>query len=727
MAITFESKTKTFFLDGKNSTYAFFINCVGYAEHLYYGSKISHDDLTYTRAIGTYFAPATVPGTDGLEDGFLSYMEFPSELGFYGTGDYREPAVLVQNKNGDRLCELLYDSYEIVKEKPKMQGMPCMDGGETLILRLKDKINGFAADLYYTVYDDCDVIARRVVYKNLSNEDKTLRRAYSFTFALPNSDYDIITLHGGWARENHIERINMHHGSVSVDSKRVTSSSTLNPFMAVAEHGANETSGRVWGLSLIYSSSYVLKAETAMDGTTAVLGGINDFDFSWRLNAGEEFETPEVAIAYSDEGIGGMSRNFHDAYRNHLINKRFVNKHRPLVINNWEATYMDFDNEKLMAISDAVKGTGIDTFVLDDGWFGARSNDFAGLGDWVVNTEKLKGGFKALTEHLHKNGMKFGLWFEPECVNIDSDLFRSHPDWAVSAPDRKNSLSRHQLILDITRKEVRDYIVESVNKVLDENDIEYVKWDYNRNITELYSVGREPERQSEFAHRYALGLYDLFERIINANPDVFFEGCSGGGGRFDPAVLAYFPQVWTSDDTDAEERTSIQYGTSLVYPLSAMSCHVSVCPNHQTGRTTPFATRADIASLGATGYELDTTRFTAEEKEEVKKQTEEYRACQDIILFGDLYRIDNPMESDFFSETIVSKDKNNAVLITYRRLGRANNEAKRICPAGLDPDKKYCVRELDREISGDTLMNVGIAVKYPSGDFMSVKYHLKAL
>lgn len=724
MAITYNKSSRTFYLDGKGTTYVFLVNEHNYLEHLYYGKTIGHDNLEYIRGQWGRSRVASIPGAD-IATGIKSYNHFGSELTFYGTGDYREPMVEIMNPAGDRLTQLLYDSHEILTEKSAIKGMPSMRGEETLVLHLKDKINGFACDLYYTIYEDTGVIARRAVYKNESNNVIVLNRAYSFAMTLPHMNYDVISLYGCWAKERRIDRIPMHHGVVSIGSKRTTSSATLNPFMALAEKGATEEQGNVYGISLIYSSSFVLKAEGISDGRALVTGGINDFDFQWKLEVGEVLETPEVVIAYSSEGIGGMSRCFHDAFRNHLINPRYVKKHRPLVINNWEATYFDFTTEKLKSIAKAVEGTGIDTFVLDDGWFGKRNDDHSGLGDWVVNTRKLNGGLKEIIEYVNGLGMKFGLWFEPEMVNEDSDLYRKHPDWAIGVPDRPRCYGRHQFVLDLTRKEVRDYIVEAVNKVLKENHIEYVKWDYNRNVTESYSIGREPERQAEFSHRYALGLYDLCERIVEANPDIFFEGCSGGGARFDPGILYYFPQIWTSDDTDAEERTHIQYGTSIVYPLSAMSCHVSVVPNHQTHRITPMSTRADIAHLGATGYELDTSHFNDEDRVVIRKQVQEYREMEELILSGDLYRTENPMESNYFGFMVVSKDKKKAVLTAYRRMGSVNNEIKLLKVAGLDAEKMYYIEELDMTLKGSTLMNVGIVPKFEVGDFMTVNYMLR--
>lgn len=720
MAITFYEKSKTFFLDGKGITYAFKINEWDYAEHIYYGKTIAHDDLGYAmRETGCGGQNASVPGTLGN----YGYHVCKPEISFFGTSDYREPTVHVLNPKGDRLTELLYDSHEILTEKPKISGMPSLTGGETLVLHLKDRVNGFAADLYYTVYDDAPAIARRTVYKNGSNDTVYLDRAYSFTFALPESNYESLTLHGGWAKERSPERVKLHRGVTSIDSKRTSSSSGLNPFMALLTEGATETLGEAYGVSLIYSSSYAIKAEYAPNGLVYLTGGINDFDFRWKLGAGESLETPEAVLVYSANGIGEMSRAYHDIFREHLINSRFVKAPRPIVINNWEGTYFNFNGEKLKRIADGVANTGVDTFVLDDGWFGKRDNDKSGLGDWFVNEEKMGEPLDSVIEYINGLGMKFGIWFEPEMINEDSDIYRAHPEYAIGAPDRPHSRGRNQCVMDITRKDVRDYIVDSINAIIRNHHIEYVKWDYNRNVTESWSVGRDPELQPEFAHRYALGLYDLCERIIEANPTVFFEGCAGGGARFDPAMLYYFPQIWTSDDSDAEERTHIQYGTSIVYPLSSMSCHISTVPNHQTGRITPMETRAAIAHLGATGYELDASQFTDEDRERVKKEVEEYKKSAPLILNGDLYRVNSPFDSNLFTVCVVSKDKSVAEMVAYRRMGGVNNEPVRVKAAGLAPEKRYFVPELNRTLSGSTLMNVGWVPRYPRGDFAVVKYH----
>ena len=723
MAIYFDKSTKTFYLEGKNTTYAFFINNHGYAEHLYFGKRIHRDYLLYTRGQGGGTCDSKVPGFDG--DGLACYNFMPPEISFYGTGDFREPTVHPLFEDGSRVCELSYYSHEILKEKPAINGMPSLDGGETLLLHLYDEKREIGADLYYTVYDDTNAIARRIVYTNHSEKKLVLQRAYSFSMGMPGHEYDMISLYGGWARERQVERRPLHHGVSSIDSKRHTSSAALNPFIAIVDKTATETSGNAYGFNLVYSASYVLKAEVAHHGETVISGGINDFDFAWTLGSGESLETPEAVIVYSDEGIGGMSREFHDAYREHLIDKKRVKTPRPLLINNWEGTYFNFTYEKLAAIVDAVADTGIDTFVLDDGWFGKRDSDRSGLGDWFVNEKKLVGGLDRIIEHVNSKGMKFGLWFEPEMISEDSDLFRAHPDYAIGLPDRERCLGRHQCMLDLTRKDVCDYIVDSVNSILKKHNIEYVKWDYNRNVTEVFSFGRDAEHQQEFAHRYALGLYDICERIVKANPNVFFEGCSSGGARFDPAMLHYFSQIWTSDDSDAEERTRIQYGTSLCYPLSAMSCHVSECPNHQVGRTEPMQTRADIAHLGATGYELDTTVFTDADRDTVKAHVAEYKKMQQLVLEGDLYRLADPFTTNYFAFELVSKDKSQAHLTLYRSKIVPNDEIYRIKLQGLDPDKQYYSPELGLMVHGDALMSIGIRVSFPKGDFLTKVYHFE--
>lgn len=721
MAIEYIEALNTFFLDGKDVTYAICIKKSGYPVHVYFGASIPHDALNHTFGGGRQSRPAVYK----LGEGNLCTSEmYLPEYAFYGTGDFREPAVVVENPQGDRLCSLLYESYEILPVKPPIGGMPSTRGGETLVLNLRDSESGVRARLYYTVFDDCSVIARHAEIINASDAPRKLHRAYSFSMGLPGNDYNVTTLYGGWACERNTETVHMHHGVVSIDSKRCSSSDTINPFMALTCPTTSENFGEAYGVSLVYSSSFALKVEGTVTGDTLITGGVNDFNFSWKLDAGESFETPEVLIAYSCEGLGGMSRAFHDLYRNHLIPQKWVNASRPVVINHWETTEFKADEEIFRDMIDAAEGTGIDTFVIDDGWFRVRDEETCSLGDWKVNRNKFRNGLRSFADYVHSKGMKFGIWVEPEMVCEDSDIFRAHPDYAIGTHAAKRCYTRSQLVFDITRKEIRDYIVDTINKVVRENGVDYVKWDCNRHVTDIYSIGREADRQAEFAHRYALGLYDLCDRIILANPDVFFEGCSAGGARFDGGMLYYFPQIWTSDNTDADARTKIQYGTSMVYPLSVMSCHVSDVPNQQTGRITSLKTRGEIARLGAFGYELDTRAFSEEDKKTVSAQIAEHRSTEQLIMQGDLYRIDDPFAGNYFSEMIVSKDKSRALVCLYCRHTAMNPEIKRVRLCGLDRTKTYRISELDLVLSGATLMNAGIVIRFAREDFSTITYNL---
>ena len=723
MPIYYDQGKKIFYLESKNVSYVMQISRFGFLTQLYYGAKIARDDISYVEQLRDRGSEAVIYGAPSRAySPNLITSEYPS----YGKGDFRECAFIPRGADGARVFEGRVKDFKITAEKPALPGMPALTaGGETLEITLVDDISKVEVRLYYSVYDDVGAIARRAVIKNAGSGTLVLDRAYSFALDLPAGKYRALTQYGAHMRERRPELTPLMHGIMSVDSKRGATSLHSSCFMALLKDSADEFSGEVYGFNLIYSGSFKLTAEQSPYDAVRVLGGINDFDFSWKLAPGESFYTPEAALVYSREGVGGMSRAFHDLYRSHIINKKYVYAQRPVVINNWEATYFNFDIPKLKAIIDTVKGTGIDMFVLDDGWFGSRSNDRSALGDWVVNTEKLKGDLSELIDYVHAAGMKFGLWFEPEMVSEDSDVYRAHPDWAIKIPYRSAAPSRDQLVFDLTKAEVRDYVADSVNKILEKYDIDYVKWDMNRNITEVYSDALSPDCQKEIMHRYILGVYDICERIVNGHPEVFFEGCASGGGRFDPAMAYYFPQIWTSDDTDANERAAIQYATGLCYPLSLMSCHVSICPNHGTHRTAPFSTRGDIAHLGATGYELDTTQITPGELAQIKGQVDAYKRMSDLVLTGDLYRLDNPFESNYFTEEITSKDKTRSVITCYRRLAEVNPPVKRVYPKGLDPDFRYFVEEQGVTLSGSTIMNAGIIPAFPDGDFVTVVFHLE--
>lgn len=720
MAIYFNENTKTFYLEGKDISYVMCIGEEGFLQNLYFGAKIGRDDLMYNVRINDRGHETMLPSS---ERKIHSYNQYQNECPTYGRTDFRESMLAFLDERGSRLSILSYKSHTVYKQKPTLAGLPSVRGGETLAITLEDKINGSEVTLFYTVFEDLPVVLRHAEITNVGEQTLQLDRAYSFCLDLPKGDREVTYLAGAHLRERHLEKLPIKSGIITVDSKLGESSAMFNPFIAVTDKGTNEDSGSVYAFNLVYSGSYAFKLQTDTFGLLRILGGVNDYDFAWELAKGQTFITPEVVMVYSNSGFAKMSHAFHDLYRNYLIDEKYAFAPRPIVINNWEATYFNFNEEKLCAIIDSVKGTGIDTFVLDDGWFGNRNDDWRGLGDWFVNTSKLPNGLKPVIDHAHKNGLKFGIWFEPEMVNKDTVLYRNHPDWLIQVPGIEPCPGRHQYFLDFTRKEVRDYIIDSVSSILKTHEIDYVKWDMNRIMTDNYSVFLG-KRSKEIHYRYMLGLYEVLETIIKGFPNVFFEGCASGGCRFDPGMLYYFPQIWTSDDSDAYERTYIQYGTSFAYPLSSHSCHVSVCPNHQAGRTTPFASRADIAHLGATGYELDTCKLNNEELDAVKKQVEDYKRMQTLVFEGDLYRLNNPNDSNIFAEQLVSKDKSYSVVTLMNGLYTPNGPIERVYPKGLDENKRYFIEEINRSLQGSTIMQVGLLVHTQPADFVTRVWHI---
>ncbi len=712
MAIYFQKETKTFYLESKDVSYVFGVSEYGVLVHYYFGKRIAREDLSHVIELYGRGQENCLPNTPHRVHCLNTY---PQEFPMWGRTDYRESMVSV-NDNGVRFGMYEYVSHKIYNVKPKLEGMPSVRDGKTLAVTLKDTRNGMVAILYYTVCEDAPVIVRRLELVNHTGHAVTIDRAYSFAMDIPNQNYETVSLYGGHVRERFIDRNPLVHGVFTVDSKRASSSGQLNPFLALVRPETGEENGEAIAVNLVYSGSYAIKAQLDSNENVRFVGGINDADFEWNLPAGKKFSTPEAVLVYSDAGLGKMSRALHDFYRKHLINPRFVDQPRPIVINNWEATYFNFDTKKLCDIIDSVKGTGIDTLVLDDGWFGVRNNDLSGLGDWFVNTDKLPAGLTPIIEHAHDSGMKFGLWFEPEMVNKDSDLYRAHPDWAISVPGVEPCPGRDQQILDLTRDEVCEYVIKVVTDILKNNDIDYVKWDMNRTMTEFYSIGLG-KKSKEIAHRYILGVYRICEAIIEGFPHIFFEGCASGGCRFDPGMLYYFPQIWTSDDTDAYMRTIIQYGTTICYPLSSMSCHVADVPNHQTGRKTPLASRADIAHLGATGYELDTTKFSPETIEEVKAQVAAYKEMEELVLHGDLYRLSSAQNTNLFAFELVAKDKSKAHVTAMRPLNMPNFPSPRLYLKGLDEKAVYEIPELSLTLSGSTIANAGLVVRFDGVDF----------
>lgn len=721
--IIYNSDLRAFLLQGKDVSYAMYVGEAGFLQHLYFGKKLSQADLQFLTA---YHGNAVCAKTSDFN--IDKAHEFaPTECGFYARGDYREPTIVVRRSDGAAMSRLRYVDFDLVDGAPLLEGLPCArSGGQTLTVTLADDFSAVRVKLNYTVWDDSNVIARNTEIVNGEAADVTIERAFGFAIDLPTGDYKTLSLVGRWAQERIPQIEDIGHGTRRFQSMRGISSHEMNPFVGILKPDTTENTGDCYGVQLVYSGSFAITTERFDNKPLRVQGGINDIGFNWKLASGESFVTPQALLCFSSEGIGGMSRSYADFIRDRIVNPRFAYAKRPVVVNNWEATYFDFDTDKLFAIIDKAATLGVDTFVLDDGWFGKRDNDDSGLGDWFVNTKKLRGGLKPVIDRCKQNGLKFGLWFEPEMVSEDSDLYRAHPDWAVGKLGNEPSRSRNQLVLDMTRKEVVDYVFEAVSKVLADNDISYVKWDMNRGVTEAYSMALSADKQGEFYHRYMLGVYDLADRLTKAFPEVFFEGCASGGGRFDAGVLYYFPQIWTSDDTDAYERTKIQWGTATCYPQSAMSCHVSACPNHQTQRITPFNTRGVVASLGPTGYELDPTKLSEQEIMQVKTQIADYEKVADLILQGDSFRLCNPFSGNYFAQMIVAKDKRAAYLCGVRTHGVPCDYDNFVALTGLSEELTYRIEELDVTASGTALTTIGVRLpRLP--DFGAWTWHIVAV
>ena len=715
MSIIFDSEHRVFKLDTPASTYAFGISPAGYLFHYYYGASIPDTDLDYLRHQmnnASFSAYVTAPEEKGMSLD-TARIEYPCE----GTGDFRATALAIRGENGNSATDIRYKSYKIYAGKPALPGLPATytntnDEADTLEIVCEDCLTGAEITLVYTAFTKLDVITRSVRVKNNGKAPFDIERLHSTCVDFNTMDFEMLHLQGRWAKERTLVKRHLEFGCQGIHSKRGSSSNNNNPFIALARDGYTEETGEVYGFSLVYSSSFSAEVEVDCMRTARVLMGLNPEVFGWHLEVGEEFVSPEVAMVYSNHGVGGMSRTYHKLYRFNLCRGEWKTKKRPILVNNWEATYFNFDSDKLVAIAKDAAELGIEMLVMDDGWFGVRNNDNCSLGDWYVNEEKLQGTLGKLVERVNALGIKFGIWFEPEMISPDSDLYRAHPDWCLHVNGRERSEGRRQLVLDMSRKDVRDNIFDQMYKVLSSANIEYVKWDFNRNLTEVGSDLLPPERQKEVAHRYMLGVYELLERLLTAFPKLLLEGCSGGGARFDPGMLYYSPQIWTSDDTDAMERLEIQYGTTMVYPTSTMSAHVSASPNHQTRRESSFKTRGDVAMAGAFGYELDLTKLTDEERELVRKQVADYHKYYDLIQNGDYYRLINPTESKGTMDSAaawmsVSGDKKEA-LLTYVVNRTAVNVTRYIRLAGLDAAKIYRDEATGRKYSGALLMNAGL-------------------
>lgn len=725
MAILADRNNSLFTLCTKSSMYQMKVDQYGVLLHTYYGKRTENMDFSYLiqrRDHGFSGNPY-----EAETDRTYSLDTLPQEYSCFGGGDYRESALQVRDSWGASALELRYDSYEIQKGKYAIPGLPAFyeeepDQAETLVITMKNERKNLLVKLYYSVFEELDFLTRAVMVKNYSEEPIYLERAMSLCLDQPYGDWDWITFYGRHEMERQMSRTPIHHGIQSSGGLRGTSSHQYNPFVMLSDHTATETQGNCYGFSFLYSGNFLAEVEKDQFNQTRLLMGIHPGNFCYKLEKEECFYTPEIAMVYSGEGFEKMSHIFHRAIRNNLCRGKFKNARRPVLINNWEGTYFDFTGEKLLAMAKDAKEMGVELFVMDDGWFGKRDDDNSGLGDWQVNEKKLGCTLKELSEKIHDLGMKFGIWYEPECISMDSDLYREHPDWAFQVPGRNPVRSRNQLVLDFSRKDVRDHIFDEMTKVLDGADVDYLKWDFNRSICDVYSAQLPSDRQGEVLHRYVLGLYEFLERLGKRYPDMLLEGCNGGGGRFDAGMLHYTPQIWCSDDTDAVERLEIQYGTSFCYPVSTMGAHVSACPNHQTGRTVPLGTRATVAMAGTFGYELDPAKLTSGEKAEIREQISRFKEYYELIQRGDYFRLTSPSgDKHYAAWEFVSPDQKEILVSVVASKVRTNDPPSRLLFRGLKENSIYILE--GAEYTGGALMYAGFPLPEAKEEYQSWNFH----
>ena len=725
MPILINQEKTRFKLDTPHTSYIFGQTPAGQLVQYYYGAHICDMEVDGFFELRSFPDEPVSTGSKAECPNVIPY-----EYGTQGCGDYRQSALGVAFDAGHGNVDLRYTGYTLSAGKPHLADQPCFFAQEsecdTLIVQLEDKAAGLTVFLQYTVFSDLDVIVRSARITNIGKSPLVLKRAMSVSLSMPGANKELIHLPGAWSRERQVEREALTHSVHSYGSVRGVSGHLQNPFVAVVDKACTERAGSAYGVCLAYSGNFIIECENAYCDILRVNCGIAPESFAWTLASGESFATPEAALVYTDCGIGTMSRIFHRLLRRHLCVQAWQNRSRPVVLNNWEATYFDFNAEKLSALAKAAAALKIDLLVMDDGWFGARNGDTAGLGDWVVNEKKLGCTLNELTNQVKQAGTQFGLWIEPEMINEDSELYRTHPDWCFATPNKEKTPSRNQFVLDLTREEVLQYIEKSIAAVLESADIRYVKWDFNRVLTDVYSQSVPPERAGELAHRYTLAQYRLEAFFTNRFPNILFEGCSGGGGRFDAGQLYYFPHIWTSDNMDAIERMKIQFGTSFVYPPSTMAAHVCSSPNHVTGRFLPLETRAICAMMaGEFGYELDITALSFPEKEAVAKQVQQYKAIEALVHSGDFYRLENPFEGNYGAWCFVSEDQSACAVSVIQVLSEPNGMAHRLCLDGLKIEARYRDIATGKEYYGDTLMRAGILLPLQKADFTAQFYYFQ--
>ena len=722
MLIHFNQDRQQFHLSNGRLSYIMEIQFEKYLIHVYNGKAITN--FLSTRPYPTGGRSSFSPNPPQWNDREFSLDIWPQEYSGIDSGDYRECAYEMVFPDGTNTSSLVYKSHEIHTGKPIIEGLPATyvedeREAETLVITLHDVNRQIEADLVYTIFKDLDIVTRSVTFRNLSESAVYLKRAMSLALDFDSSDFDMLQLPGTWAKEKQIVREPVVYGIQTLDSKRGASSSAQQPFIALLDKTATEFSGEVHGFHLIYSGNFKLTVEKDIFGQLRVLGGINDHQFSWKLNLDEPFNTPEMVYVFSDKGLNGMSKNLHKLYQSRLARGKYRDEIRPVLTNNWETTYFDFDEQKLLDLSNKASELGVELFVLDDGWFGKRNSDTTSLGDWFVDKTKLPDGLKSLSDKIHQQKMKFGLWFEPEMISEESNLFQKHPDWHIHVPGQPYSLARNQLVLNLAKTEVQEYILERLRSILTDVPIDYIKWDFNRNLTEIGTETLPIDQQMETNHRYILGLYKILETITSEFPDILFENCSGGGGRFDPGMCFYMNQSWTSDNTDAVERLKIQYGTSLLFPQVMICAQISEAPNHQVGRTTSIDMRTDVASSVNMGVMLDYNNAASKELLVVADKISWYKKHRQLIQFGEFYRLVSPFETNYCSWLIVDENKEQALLYFYQILGNVSHPNIRVKLVGLEAGSIYLINETC--YTGSELMNYGLFLnQHLHGDFQSL-------
>ena len=712
MSIHISKDERLFHLETENSSYVFRVLENQQLQHLYYGKRI-HVKENYGNLASYQTRGFEVSYTADEERIQLSMI--PNEYAAYGKGDFRHPAYQVQDATGSRITELKYQGYTLSTGKKRLEILPSTfdddgDRSEVLTITLKDDIIGLVVKLNYTVFPGQNVIVRNVEFINEGQSDLKLLKAMSLQLDLPDDQFDFIHFSGAWLRERQLYRTALRPGLQSIDSLRYSSSPQNNPFFMLSRKHTTEESGEVYGFNLVYSGNFQNSIEVDHFDTTRVLVGVNPVEFEYLLEPQMSFVTPESIMSYSAQGMNALSQQLAIFYREHLVNRHFAKRPRPIVLNSWETMYFNLTTDKVLELAKCGQQLGVELFVLDDGWFGHREGDNSSLGDWTTDCRRLPKGISYIADEIHKMGMQFGLWFEPEMISVDSELYRTHPEWMICTPHRKPSVGRHQYVLDFTNQEVIDYLFEAISSIIQETKLEYIKWDYNRHITDAFTATLPATKQMEFGHRYILGVYQLLERLTKAYPEVLFESCSSGGGRFDLGMMYYAPQAWTSDDTDPIERLKIQHGTSYGYSLSMMSAHVSASPNEQSGRRTSLDTRAAVAYFGVFGYELDVTALEVAEAEKVKEQIDFYKKYREVFQYGNFFRIRSPFEDDVVDWQVVSSDKSTAILLHTSLISHLNPGYSVVKFCGLDEDKRYTIAGMDEEFFGDELMNVGVKI-----------------